>query len=67
MGTVFLGVRPRRRRSTSSHLQLPGDRDRIRQFATISLLDALRTRLRRLTGRSAAAERLANLVRCADD
>jgi PncC family amidohydrolase len=26
--------------------KLPGDRERIRQFATINLLDALRTRLR---------------------
>ena len=27
------------------HVQLPGDRDRVRQFATISLLDLLRRRL----------------------
>ncbi len=44
VGTVFLAsdiggdVEVRR-------IQLPGDRDRIRQFATISLLDALRHRL----------------------
>ena len=44
VGTVFLAsdiagdVEVRR-------IQLPGDRDRIRQFATISLVDALRHRL----------------------
>jgi nicotinamide-nucleotide amidase len=44
VGTVFLGVvldgEP-----TVAHLQMPGDRDRIRQFAAINLVDMLRRRL----------------------
>jgi nicotinamide-nucleotide amidase len=43
-GTVYLGVLLDGE-TTVSHLQMPGDRDRIRQFATISLLDLLRRRL----------------------
>jgi nicotinamide-nucleotide amidase len=43
-GTVYLGVLLDGE-TTVSHLQMPGDRERIRQFATISLLDMLRRRL----------------------
>jgi len=61
------GTAGARARSTRLAAKLPGDRERIRQFATINLLDALRTRLRALTGGSAVGGGLANLVRCADD
>src|SRR4051812_39593393 len=44
VGTVWLGMTIRGE-SSAHHLWLPGDRDRIRQFATISLLDLLRKRL----------------------
>ena len=44
VGTVFLGL-DLEGDTEAVHLQLPGDRDRIRQFATISLLDLLRRRL----------------------
>jgi len=44
VGTVWLGYRlPDRTEATDIHL--PGDRERIRQYATISLLDGLRRRL----------------------
>ena len=43
-GTVFLGVFLDGV-TTVNHLQMPGDRDRVRQFATISLMDMLRRRL----------------------
>jgi nicotinamide-nucleotide amidase len=44
VGTVWMGL------ALDGHLEaatvrLPGDRDRVRQFATISLLDLLRRRL----------------------
>jgi nicotinamide-nucleotide amidase len=44
VGTVFLGVCIEGATEVAQ-LTLPGDRDRIRQFATISLLDLLRRRL----------------------
>jgi len=44
VGTVWLGMTIKGQ-SEAHHLWLPGDRDRIRQFATISLLDLLRKRL----------------------
>jgi nicotinamide-nucleotide amidase len=44
VGTVFLGV-ALDGKTEASRLMLPGDRDRIRQFAAISLLDLLRRRL----------------------
>ena len=44
VGTVFLGVFLDGKTEVA-HVFLPGDRDRIRQFSTISLLDLLRRRL----------------------
>jgi nicotinamide-nucleotide amidase len=44
VGTVFLGVAMGDRTETV-HARLPGDRDRVRQFACISLLNLLRMRL----------------------
>ena len=44
VGTAFLGVHLDGRTEVA-HIFLPGDRDRIRQFSTISLLDLLRRRL----------------------
>jgi nicotinamide-nucleotide amidase len=45
-GTVFLGIAlPGDDTGESIELHLPGDRERVRQFSTISLLDALRHRL----------------------
>jgi nicotinamide-nucleotide amidase len=44
VGTVFLGV-ALDDDADAVHVQLPGDRERIRQYATISLLDVLRRRL----------------------
>ena len=44
VGTVFMGVHLDGV-TTTIHRHMPGDRDRIRQFATISLVDALRRRL----------------------
>lgn len=43
-GRVFVGL-ALDGTTTSSRLQLPGDRERVRQFATISALDLLRHRL----------------------
>ncbi len=43
-GTVFFGI-CMNGSTDATHLQLPGDRDRVRQFAAISLLDLLRRRL----------------------
>jgi nicotinamide-nucleotide amidase len=43
-GTVYLGLA--RERGTESRLvRLPGDRDRVRQYAVISVLDFLRQQL----------------------
>jgi nicotinamide-nucleotide amidase len=44
VGTVFLGFAVGDK-SDAAHVRLPGDRDRIRQFAAISVLDMLRHRL----------------------
>jgi len=44
-GTVFIGVALPGREAEGIRLRLPGDRDRIRQLATISALDVLRQRL----------------------
>ena len=44
VGTVFYGV-ARDGRTEALRAQLPGDRDRVRQFAAISLMDLLRRRL----------------------
>ena len=44
-GTVFLGLALPGAEAEASEAHLPGDRDRVRQFATISLLDLLRRRL----------------------
>jgi nicotinamide-nucleotide amidase len=43
-GTVYLGLFLDGHTEVT-HIQLPGDRDRVRQFSTISLLDLLRRRL----------------------
>ncbi len=46
VGTVFLGIAlPGDEEGEAIPLKLPGDRERVRQFAAISLLDALRKRL----------------------
>ncbi|MBX9607993.1 MAG: CinA family protein, partial [Gammaproteobacteria bacterium] len=43
-GTTYLGIAlPGDERVT--HVRLPGDRERVRQFSVISLLNALRLRL----------------------
>lgn len=44
-GTVFAGVCLPDREPEAVRLRLPGDRDRVRQMATISVLDVLRQRL----------------------
>jgi nicotinamide-nucleotide amidase len=44
VGTVFYGV-ARDGRTEAVGVRLPGDRDRVRQFAAISLMDLLRRRL----------------------
>ena len=43
VGTVFLGIAIAGRDTDVVHLRLPGDRQQIRQFATISLMDQART------------------------
>ena len=48
VGTVFVGLAIGDTSPFTVPLQLPGDRERVRQFATISALDALRRRLRAL-------------------
>ena len=44
-GTVFLGLAVPNAPAEAVEVHLPGDRDRVRQFSTISLLDLLRRRL----------------------
>lgn len=44
-GTVFAGVAVPGREPEAVRLRVPGDRDRVRQMATISTLDVLRRRL----------------------
>jgi nicotinamide-nucleotide amidase len=44
-GTVFVGLAHAGRPTESFAFRLPGDRDRVRQYATISALDLLRRRL----------------------
>ncbi|HUR77186.1 MAG TPA: competence/damage-inducible protein A [Acidimicrobiales bacterium] len=44
VGTVFYGI-ARNDSVEAIHVRLPGDRERVRQFAAISLMDALRRRL----------------------
>jgi nicotinamide-nucleotide amidase len=44
VGTVFFGI-AMDGDTDATQLRLPGDRDRVRQFASISLLDLLRRRL----------------------
>ncbi len=45
VGTVFMGIALPGRATEVLAVKLPGDRERIRQFACIGLLDALRRRL----------------------
>jgi nicotinamide-nucleotide amidase len=45
VGTVWLGLALPDRPAEAVKLQLPGQREQIRQFATISLMDLLRRRL----------------------
>lgn len=45
VGTVFLGMALPDQEAGATEVHLPGDRDRVRQFATISLLDQVRRRL----------------------
>lgn len=44
-GTVFIGLAVGRNPAEALEIHLPGDRDRVRQYATISALDVLRRRL----------------------
>ena len=44
-GTVWFGLAMPDRETEATLVRMPGDRERIRQFATISLLDLLRRRL----------------------
>jgi nicotinamide-nucleotide amidase len=45
-GTVWFGVAlPGEDHAEAVHVRMPGDRERVRQFSTISLLDLLRRRL----------------------
>jgi nicotinamide-nucleotide amidase len=44
-GTVFVGLARAGAETESLEAHLPGDRDRVRQYATISALDLLRRRL----------------------
>jgi len=44
-GTVFVGLALPGTATESVAMRLPGDRDRVRQYATISALDLLRRRL----------------------
>ncbi len=48
VGTVVVGLSLPRSTPEGVELRLPGDRERVRQLATISALDALRRRLRAL-------------------
>lgn len=45
VGTVFLGLALPGQGAEATEAHLPGDRDRVRQFSTISLLDQVRRRL----------------------
>jgi nicotinamide-nucleotide amidase len=45
VGTVWFGLALPGREAEAVHLRLPGQREQIRQFATISLMDLLRRRL----------------------
>jgi nicotinamide-nucleotide amidase len=49
-GTVFVGLALPDGRTDSRQLRLPGDRDRVRQYAAISALDLLRRALDEPTG-----------------
>jgi len=44
-GTVVVGVAVPGHEAEAVELRLPGDRDRVRQYATITALDVLRRRL----------------------
>ena len=44
-GTVFVGLALPGQRTETRELRVPGDRDRVRQYATISALDLLRRTL----------------------
>ncbi|HEY7948721.1 MAG TPA: CinA family protein, partial [Acidimicrobiales bacterium] len=44
-GTVYVGLARSGAETESLEAHLPGDRDRVRQYATISALDLLRRRL----------------------
>jgi nicotinamide-nucleotide amidase len=50
VGTVWFGVALPDRPAEAAHARMPGDRERIRQFSTISLLNLLRLRLLDLDG-----------------
>jgi nicotinamide-nucleotide amidase len=45
VGTVWFGLALPDRPTESVHIRLPGQREQVRQFATISLMDLLRRRL----------------------
>jgi len=51
VGTVFFGVALPGREPEALHARMPGDRLRIRQFSTISLLNLARLRLLGRPGR----------------
>jgi nicotinamide-nucleotide amidase len=52
VGTVVVGLAMPDSAAEAVELRLPGDRDRVRQLATISALDLLRRRLLALKGPS---------------
>ena len=54
-GTVFIGLVLPGEEAESIELHLPGDRPRVRQYATISALDLLRRRLADYTAADTAA------------
>ena len=45
VGTVWFGLAIPGRETEAVHVKLPGQRDQIRQFACITLMDLLRRRL----------------------
>jgi nicotinamide-nucleotide amidase len=50
VGTVWFGLALPGRPAEAAHARMPGDRERIRQFSTISLLNLLRLRILDLDG-----------------
>jgi nicotinamide-nucleotide amidase len=55
-GTVFVGLALPGQPTRSFAFNVPGDRDRVRQYATIAALDLLRRDLRGANRRSGASQ-----------